>query len=196
MADPALLQKFSTQKGMALVRHYPLNEDDGTGNYTTDKANGSFKNWPMSGHFGYFVSDVERSTPYTMLVEVKGVANADPYWIGYLSSNSFNTGAPQDLRRFNAAYLAWPAQPSLKVAAASGTSGVIVRDMVTSAGKFVAVFNTDMAAKTGVQITLSATRMGSVSSVQDRVTLQNLAVTGGKLTLDLQVADFKVFYVP
>jgi hypothetical protein len=32
--------------------------------------------------------------------------------------------------------------------------------------------------------------------VQDRVTLQSLAVTGGKLTLDLQVADFKVFYVP
>jgi len=196
VADPALLQKFSTQKGMALIRHYPLNEDDGTGNYTTDRANGSFKNWPMSGHFGYFVSDVERSTPYTMLAEVKGVANADPYWIGYLSSNSFNTGAPQDLRRFNAAYLAWPAQPSVKVAAASATSGVIVRDMVTSAGKFVAVFNTDMTAKTGVQITLTATRMGSVTSVQDRVTLQNVAVTGGKITLDLQVADFKVFYVP
>lgn len=196
MADPSLLQKFSTQKGMALVRHFPLNEDDGTGNYATDSANGSFKNWPMSGHFGYFVSDVERSTPYTMLAEVKGVANADPYWIGYLSSNSFNTGAPQDLRRFNAAYLAWPAQASLKVAAASSASGVVVRDMVTSAGKFVAVFNTDMNAKTGVEINIGATRLGSVSSVQDRVTLQNLAVSGGKLTLDLQVADFKVFYVP
>ncbi|WP_189419800.1 hypothetical protein [Cellvibrio zantedeschiae] len=196
MADPALLQKFSTQKGMALVRHFPLNEDDGTGDFAADSAKGSFKNWPMSGHFGYFVSDVERSTPYTMLAEVKGVANADPYWIGYLSSNSFNTGAPQDLRRFNAAYLAWPAQPSLKVTAASSTSGVIVRDMVTSAGKFVAVFNTDMTAKTGVQINLGATRMGSVTSVQDRVTLQNLVVTGGTLTLDLQVADFKVFYVP
>jgi hypothetical protein len=60
----------------------------------------------------------------------------------------------------------------------------------------VAVFNTDMTAKTGVQITLSATRLGVVTSVQDRVTLQNVAVTGGKLTLDLQVADFKVFYVP
>jgi dienelactone hydrolase len=196
MADPTLLQKFSTQKGMALVRHFPLNEDDGTGNFTADSASGSFKNWPMSGHFGYFVSDVERSTPYTMLAEVKGVANADPYWIGYLSSNSFNTGAPQDLRRFNAAYLAWPAQPSLTVAAASSTSGVIVRDMVTSAGKFVAVFNTDMTAKSGVQIIISATRMGAVSSVQDRVTLKNIAVLGGKLTLDLQVADFKVFYVP
>jgi hypothetical protein len=196
MAEPALLEKFSTQKGLALVRHFPLNEDDGTGDYTADRAKGSFKSWPMSGHFGYFVSDVERGTPYTMLAEVKGVANADPYWIGYLSSNSFNTGAPQDLRRFNAAYLAWPAQPSLKVAAASATSGVIVRDMVTSAGKFVAVFNTDMTAKTDVQITLSATRLGSVASVQDRVTLQDLPVIGGKLTLDLQVADFKVFYVP
>jgi len=196
VADPALLQKFSTQSGMALVHHFPLNEDDGTGNYTTDSASSSFKAWPMSGHFGYFVSDVERGTPFTMLAEVKGVANADPYWIGYLSSNSFNTGAPQDLRRFNAAYLAWPAQASVKVTAASSTTGVIVRDMVTSAGKFVAVFNTNMTAKTGVQIDLSATRLGAVTSVQDRVTLQNLAVTGGKITLDLQVADFKVFYVP
>ena len=196
MADPALLQTFSTQKGMALVRHFPLNEDDGTGNFATDSANGSFKNWPMSGHFGYFVSDVERGTPYTMLLEVKGVANADPYWIGYLSSNSFNTGAPQDIRRFNAAYLAWPAQPSTKVTAASSSSGVIVRDMVTSAGKFVAVFNTNMVAKTGVQIDLSVTRLGSVTSVQDRVSLQSVPVTAGKITLDLQVADFRVFYVP
>ncbi len=150
----------------------------------------------MSGHFGYFVSDVERGTPYTMLLEVKGVANADPYWIGYLSSNSFNTGAPQDIRRFNAAYLAWPAQPSTKVTAASSSSGVIVRDMVTSAGKFVAVFNTNMVAKTGVQIDLSVTRLGSVTSVQDRVSLQSVPVTAGKITLDLQVADFRVFYVP
>jgi hypothetical protein len=196
MADPALLQTFNTQKGMALVRHFPLNEDDGTGNYSLDSVNGSFKNWPMSGHFGYFVSDVERGTPYTMLAEVKGVANADPYWIGYLSSNSFNTGAPQDLRRFNAAYLAWPAEPSLKVMAASAVSGVIVRDMVTTAGKFVAVFNTTMQPKTAIQIDLAATRLGSVSSVQDRVTLNNFPVTGGKLTLDLSVADFRVFYVP
>jgi hypothetical protein len=196
LADPALLQKFSTQEGMALVRHFPLNEDDGHGDLVTDSANASFKSWPMSGHFGYFVSDVERSTPYTMLAEVKGVAHADPYWIGYLSSNSFNTGAPQDLRRFNAAYLAWPALPSLKVAAAVATADVIVRDMVTSGGKFVAVFNTGMLAKSAVQVTLSATRFGAVTSVQDRVSGQAVAVTGGKINIDMPVADFRVFYVP
>lgn len=196
LADSALLQKFSTAGGLALVHHFPLNEDDGTGNYATDSANGSFGNWPMSGHFGYFVSDSERASPYTMLAEVKGVANADPYWIGYLSSNSFNTGSPGDLRRFNAAYLAWPAQPSLKVLAASNDNEVIVRDMVTSGGRFVAVFNTGISAKTSVSIDLAATRLGAVTSVQDRVTGQSLPVTSGKLTLDLPVADFRVFYLP
>jgi predicted peptidase len=196
LADTNLLQKFSTSNGMALVRHFPLNEDDGKGNYDIDSTDGHFNNWPMSGHFGYFVSDTERSTPYTMLAEVKGVANADPFWIGYLSSNSFNTGAPQDLRRFNAAYLAWPAQLSTKVLTASSDPEVIVRDMVTSGGKFVAIFNTGMAAKTAVQITLSTTRMGAVTSLQDRVSGQTLAVTNGKITLDMPVADFRVFYVP
>ncbi len=196
VADTNLLQKFSTSNGMALVRHFPLNEDDGKGNYDVDSTDGHFNNWPMSGHFGYFVSDTERSTPHTMLAEVKGVANADPFWIGYLSSNSFNTGAPQDLRRFNAAYLAWPAQLSTKVLTASNDPEVIVRDMVTSGGKFVAVFNTGMAAKTAVQITLSATRMGAVTSVENRVSGQTLTVTNGKITIDMSVADFKVFYIP
>jgi len=197
--DTALLNKFANANGgIAMMHHFPLNEDDGTGDFAFDSRadNTSFKNWPMSGHFGYFVSDVERNSPYTMLTEVRGVANADPFWIGYLSSNSFNTGAPQDLRRFNAAYLAWPAVASAKVYSASSDADVIVRDMLTASGKFVAVFNVGMTPKTGVQINLAATRLGSVLSVQDRVTLQNLPVTTGKLTLNLQVADFKVFYVP
>lgn len=196
--DTALINKFANSSGgLAMAHHFPLNEDDGTGDYNEDvKPTHAFSNWPMSGHFGYFVSDVDRNTPFTMLAEVRGVANSDPFWLAYLSSNSFNTGAPQDLRRFNAAYLAWPALASAKVSSASTNVDVIVRDMVTSSGKFVAVFNVGMTAKTGMQINISATRMGSVTSVQDRVTLENLAVTNGKLTLDLQVADFKVFYVP
>lgn len=189
VADTALLQKFTTQEGLALIRHFPLNEDDGNGTFSNTNA------WPMSGYFGYFVSDVERSTPYTMLTEVRALAESDPYWIGYLSSNSFNTGAPQDLRRFNAAYLAWPALPSVKVATAATASGVVVRDMVTQQGKFVAVFNTGMTPLANVQINISATRMGAASSVRDRVSGQNLAVSGGKITLNLAIADFRVFYV-
>ena len=196
MADTVLLQKFTTSEGLALIHHFPLNEDDGHGDLETDKTSGSFKNWPMSGHFGYFISDVERSTPYTMLAEVRGVVTADAYWIGYLSSNSFNTGAPQDLRRFNAAYLAWPALPSVKVATASPDAELIVRDIVTTSGKFVAVFNTGMTTKSAVTIDLTKTRLGTVSSVQDRVNGTPLPLTNGKLTLDLKVADFRVFYLP
>jgi hypothetical protein len=100
-------------------------------------------------------------------------ANADPYWIGYQSSNSFNTGAPQDLRRINAAFLAWPAQPGTKVSAAVSDAEVVVRDMVTTNGKFVAVFNTGMTAKNGVAIDISKTRLGAATSLQDRVTGQS-----------------------
>jgi hypothetical protein len=188
VADTALLQKFSTREGLALIRHFPLNEDDGHGIYDPRG------DWPMNGYFGYFVSDVERSTPYTMLAEVRAMAESDPFWLGYLSSNSFNTGAPQDLRRFNAAYLAWPALASTKVPAAVTNNNIVVRDIVTPHGKFVAIFNVGMTAQTGVQINFGATRMGAVASVQDRVGGQTLNLNGGRLTLDMPVADFRVFF--
>lgn len=67
--------------------------------------------------------------------------------------------------------------------------------MVTTQGNFVAVFNIGMAPLYNVQITISATRMGAVGSVRDRVSGQNLSVSGGKFTLNLAVADFRVFYI-
>ena len=78
-----------------MEHHFALNEDDGTGDITADQANSSFNNWPMSGHFGYFVSDMERSSPYTLLAEVRALANTDVNWLAYLSSSSFNTAAPK-----------------------------------------------------------------------------------------------------
>lgn len=187
VADTALLQKFSNASGLALSRHFPLNEDDGKGSYSTDSR------WPMSGYFGYFVTDVERSSPYTMLAEVRALAKADANWIGYLSSNSFNTGAPQDLRRFNAAYLAWPAMPSQIAAGASSDGEVVVRDMETPQGKFLAVFNTGMQPKSQVEINLSATRLGATTSLQDRVSNQRINTPGSRLRIDLPVAGFRVF---
>ncbi|HMU67559.1 MAG TPA: hypothetical protein PKE57_10445, partial [Cellvibrionaceae bacterium] len=169
VADDNLLKQFTTKEGAALEHHFALNEDDGTGDISADQANSSFNSWPMSGHFGYFVSDMERSSPYTMLAEVRALASTDVNWIGYLSSSSFNTAAPQDLRRFNAAYLAWPALPSAKVPAASPDPQVIVRDMATPAGTFVAVFNTAMVSKT-LNLDLSKTRLGVRSQIQNRVT--------------------------
>jgi hypothetical protein len=194
--DVALMTKFKNQSGMAMIHHFPLNEDDGHGDYSVDRKDGTYNNWPMSGHFGYFVSDVERATPYTMLSEVRAVAEGDTFWLGYLSSNSFNTGAPQDLRRFNQAYLAWPALTSTKVVAAVSDAEVIVREIMTSSnGKFVAVFNTGMSAKTNLQIDFTKTGMGNLASVMDRVTGAAVILNAGKLTINLQVADFKVFYV-
>jgi hypothetical protein len=193
VADTNLLQQFTTADGLALERHFALNEDDGTGDITVDQANSSFNSWPMSGHFGYYVSDMERSSPYTMLAEVRALAAADANWIAYLSSSSFNTAAPQDLRRFNAAYLAWPALPSAKVAGVSTDSEIVVRDMVTAAGTFVAVFNTAMTAKTLV-LDLTKTRLGVRTQVQNRVTVANVPTPGGQMTIELPVAGFSVFY--
>lgn len=194
--DQALIDKFKNQSGLAMIHHFPLNEDDGHGDYTVDRKAGTYNNWPMSGHFGYFVSDVERATPYTMLTEVMAVAKGDPFWLGYLSSNSFNTGAPQDLRRFNQAYLAWPALNSTKITIAVSDPEVIVREIVTaSQGKFVAVFNIGMSAKTNIQIDFTKTSIGNVASVVDRVTGAAVILNAGKLTTNLQVADFKVYYL-
>ncbi|HRH78744.1 MAG TPA: hypothetical protein PK129_15465, partial [Cellvibrionaceae bacterium] len=193
VADNSLMQQFTTAAGAALEHHFALNEDDGTGDITADQANSSFNNWPMSGHFGYFVSDMERSSPYTLLAEVRALANTDVNWLAYLSSSSFNTAAPQDLRRFNAAYLAWPALPSSKVAAASPDGEVVVRDMVTTAGTFIAVFNTAMTAKT-LSLDLTKTRLGLRTQVQNRVTGAVVATPGGQMTITLPVAGFSVFY--
>ncbi len=194
--DSALLDRFKNQSGMAMIHHFPLNEDDGHGDFDIDKADSDFNKWPMSGHFGYFVSDVERATPFTMLPEVRAVAEGDSFWLGYLSSNSFNTGAPQDMRRFNQAYLAWPAVSSAKVTTAVSDPEVVVRQIITaSQGKFVAVFNTGMTAKTNIQIDFTKTGIGNVASVADRVTGVAVILNAGKLTTNLQVADFKVFYL-
>ncbi len=194
--DSALIAKFKNQSGIAMMHHFPLNEDDGHGNYATDTKNGSFNNWPMSGHFGYFVSDVERATPFTMLAEVRAIAEGDPFWLGYLSSNSFNTGAPQDLRRFNQAYLAWPAVNSTKVSNAVVDPEIVVREISTaSQGKFVAVFNTGMSEKNNIQIDFTKTLFGNPATITDRVTGAAVILNAGKLTTNLQVADFKVFYL-
>lgn len=194
--DPALIAKFKNQSGLAMMHHFPLNEDDGHGDYVSDRKKDTYHNWPMSGHFGYFVSDVDRATPYTMLAEVRALAEGDPFWLGYLSSNSFNTGAPQDLRRFNRAYLAWPAVASTKVTTAVSDPEVIVREISTaSQGKFVAVFNTGMTAKTAVQIDFTKTNFGSPATVSDRVSGASVILNAGKLTTNLQVADFRVFYL-
>jgi hypothetical protein len=52
-----------------------------------------------------------------------------------------------------------------------------------------------MTAKTSIQIDFAQTGIGNVASVTDRVTGAAVMLNAGKLTTNLQVADFKVFYL-
>ncbi|HJN15653.1 MAG TPA: hypothetical protein QGH10_09195 [Armatimonadota bacterium] len=130
---------FRTPAGLAIVRHYALNENE------------------MEEKIGYFVADVERNGPYCMLGEARAMAHGDPRFIGYLSGNSFNRGFPEYVRNFYAAFLALPALPSEVVDGAASDDEVVVRAIPTADhGTYYAVVNTGLAAKTGVAMTLPA----------------------------------------
>jgi hypothetical protein len=159
LASGSLLQRFRGPSGLAMIRHYPLNEDDGSGDEGADRAHGSFNAWPMSGRFGYFVSDVDRGGDHTMLAEARAVANGDPSFLGYLASSSFNRGAPEQMRAFNAAFLALPALPSRRLDGAASDAAVVVREIATPAsGTWYAVVNTAMTARMGVRVTVPGDR--------------------------------------
>ena len=64
--------------------------------------------------------------------------------------------------------------------------------MATSAGTFIAVFNTAMTAKT-LSLDLTKTRLGLRTQVQNRVTGAVVATPGGQMTIALPVAGFSVF---
>jgi hypothetical protein len=99
VARPKPLDAFRSRAGLAMIRHFSLNEDA----FAKDEDNRIL---------GYFVSDMEPAGPFCMMAEATAVANGDPFYLGYLSSNSFNTGFPQYMRTFHQNYLALPALPS------------------------------------------------------------------------------------
>ena len=201
VASAALLDRFRGPSGMAMIRHFPLNEDDGTGNATADQANGSYHSWPMSGRFGYYVTDVDRGGDHTMLAEARAVAQGDPTYLGYLASNSFNRGAPELMRAFNAAFLALPALPSTRLDGAASDPAVVVREIRTPAnGTYYGVVNTAMTARMGVRVTLPAD--GTITDLVSGATrsrpltldlptgaLVALLVTSTPVTLDASVSD-------
>ncbi len=155
VADAALMERFRSQNGLAMVRHFALNEDQGSGDSATT-GNPS----PMDGKLGYFDTDVDRAGPYSMLAEARAVANGDPRYIGYLASTSFSRGFPEYSRAFNAAFLALPASPSTVIAGAASNSEVVVREIKTANhGTYYAVVNTAMTDKKAVNVTLPASGM-------------------------------------
>lgn len=172
-ARPDDAEAFRTPSGLAAVRHYTLNEDR------------------IQGQIGYFVSDVDRAGPYSMLAEARLLAHGDPRYLGYLVSHSFNRGFPEYARAFNLAFLALPAVPSEVVPGAASEDEVVVRVYPTEAhGTFVAVIHTGLRPLEGVRVTLPVE-----GAVQDRVSGAAVPTEGRVLTLDLRPAEVRALHI-
>ncbi len=176
VANSKSLDAFRTPAGLAVVYHYALNENQ------------------MDKSLGYFVSDVDRSGPYSVLTEVRAVANGDPRFIGYLTSNSFSKGFPEYTRAFNAAFLSLPALPSRVVANASSDPEVIVRSIPAGKhGTYYAVANVGLLPKAKVSLTLPAAGV-----IKDAVTGKVVSPekSGPTLSLSMEPCQLRTFVVP
>ncbi|WP_459554375.1 hypothetical protein [Lacunimicrobium album] len=132
VADPKTMEDFRAPAGLAMIRHYALNE------HMVFDANDQQK-------MNYFVCDMERAGPYCMMAEAIAMANGDPSMIGYLVGANFGRGFPEYVRRFNANYLALPALPSERLTEASDSKDIVVRRIHTDKdGDWLFVVNTSM----------------------------------------------------
>lgn len=142
VGSPKTFDTFRGPSGLALIRHYTLNE-----NMMFDRAD--------KEKLGYFVADMERAGPYCMMGEALAMANGDPTEIGYLSGGNFGRGFPEYVRAFNTAFLSLPALPSRIVAGASVDGDIVVREISTNGkGTYYALVNTGLTAKQNVAIKL------------------------------------------
>jgi hypothetical protein len=174
VADPAALDAFRSGAGLALVRHYTLNE-----NMMHDAQDKEI--------MGYFVSDVDRAGPYCMMAEARAMANGDPRYLGYLVGNSMARGFPRYVRAFNAAFLALPALPSRILPDAASDPEVVVREIPADAhGTYLAVVNTGLAPSKEVVLTLPAGK-----TLTDAVTGAKLALKDGKLPLAMYPGELR-----
>jgi hypothetical protein len=175
VASPKTFDAYRTPSGLAIVRHYALNE-----NMMFDKSDKDI--------LGYFVADVERAGPYCMLAEVQAMAHGDPAMIGYLVGNNFGRGFPEYVRNFNANFLALPALPSQIIPGAASDSEVIVRRIDTEThGTWIAVINTSLMAKPNVIISLPA------GQVTDAVTGRPIQAAGNRITVSLYACQLRSF---
>jgi MYXO-CTERM domain-containing protein len=168
VSSSTALDAFRNKSGLAMIRHYSLNENS------------------MDDLLGYFVSDVDRAGPYSMMPEARAVAFGDPTSIGYLSSSDFNRGFPEYVRAFHAAYLALPALPSTVVAGASTEKEIVARSIATPKdGTFLAVVNVGLVDHaTKVKLPVSG-------HVQDLVTLAEVPVVDGAVDLSFYPGELK-----
>jgi hypothetical protein len=161
VASPKTLDTFRAPSGLAIMRHYPLNE-----HMMFDKNDKT--------KLGYFVTDMERAGPYCMMAEAVAVANGDPNMIGYLTSNSLGVGFPKYVRNFNANFLALPALPSKLVPNASSNPAIIVRAIETpNHGTWYALVNTGMTTAKNIQL-----RIPGGKPIESALTGERLSANG------------------
>jgi hypothetical protein len=177
VASPETFDAFRGPAGLAVLRHYSLNE-----NMMFDQAD--------KPKLGYFVADIERAGPYCMMGEAMAVADGDPRFIGYLVGLNFGRGFPKYVRDFNRAFLALPALPSDRLADASSDADVVVRSIKTERhGTYLAVVNRAMTDKSAVEVRLPA------GTVTDAATGEPMALDGGAVRLTLYPYQLRALHV-
>jgi hypothetical protein len=168
VASPKTFELFRGPAGLAIIRHHALNE-----NMVYAKSD--------QPKLGYFVADMERAGPYSMLAEARAMAHGDPTHIGYLVGLNFNRGFPEYVRSFNAAFLSLPALPSEVLRGASSDPEVVVREIPTkNHGTYFSVVNVGLTRKE--KVTLQLPTKGAVT---DAVTGKPAASDAGKVVLSL-----------
>lgn len=178
VSSPATFDTFRGPSGLAVVRHYALNED------MMFDRDGKPK-------LGYFCADVERAGPYCMMAEATAVAHGDPTMIGYLTGRTLARGFPYYVRRFNAAFLSLPALPSEKLEGACDDPQIVVRRIVAPGhGTYYAAVNLGMTDKQDV-----AVRIGS-EGLRDAVADRPLLQTNGITKLSFYPFELKAFFAP
>ncbi len=178
VGSPKTLDRFRGPAGLAVVRHYALNE-----NMMFDKRD--------QPKLGYFVADIERAGPYCMLAEARAVACGDPNYLGYLVGSNYGRGFPEYVRDFNTALLSLPALPSEVLDEAASDSDVVVRAIPTpSHGTYLAVVNVGLEAKENVVIRLPAS-----GRVTDAPSGDVVPADGGKVVLSLDPCQLRALRI-
>ncbi len=178
VASSRTFDAFRTLTGLAVVRHYALNE-----NMMFDRNDKS--------KLGYFVADIERAGPYCMMAEAVAMANGNPTMIGYLTGANFGRGFPFYVKNFNANFLALPALPGRRLPHASSDPEVVVRIIPTANhGTWFSVVNAGLEAKKDVIV-----RLPGKGPINEAVTGIRIAESG-RVPASFYPCELKAWHRP
>lgn len=178
--SPETMDLFRSPAGLALMRHYTLNED------MMFDAAGQPK-------LGYFVANFERAGAFCMQSEVLAMANGDPTMLGYLSPANYGRGFPEYVRDFNANFLALPALPSKRLENACDNPDIVVRSISTpSNGTYLSITNTGKTPLKGMEIRIPSADKAEVTAL---VSGERLPVENGVLRLDLRPCKLLAIHI-